>query len=88
MKKAKFPPHVFILQYVAVPLSGTVSEEMRDPFEQLADHGPSDGIILLADSLLPGAHSVIAAGLDHRFKDSEIDIKTLALAEVVMKRMR
>jgi hypothetical protein len=78
------PKHIQILHYVAVPLSGTITREVRDPYETMQPHGPSDGFTLLTDELLPGGKVITDIGLDHRYADPRIAAKTAALTRVVL----
>lgn len=69
--------------FVGAPLSSTVSADARGRFETLAPLGPNDGLTLLADELIPGGLALVELGLDHYFRDPDLDRKTLALALVV-----
>jgi hypothetical protein len=83
----RIPPHVLLLQYVGAPSAATVSPQARGNYERLAELGPNDGLTLLADQLLPGSLVVVDEGLDHYFRDPQIDIKTLALLQIVAVRV-
>ncbi len=61
---------------------------MRDPYETMAPHGPSDGLTLLTDELLPGGKVITDVGLDHRYADPNISAKTAALTRVVLDMLR
>ncbi len=50
---------------------------------ELRKYGPNDGLTLLADELLPNGVTVIEPRLDHFYRDPEIDLKSLALANTV-----
>lgn len=78
------PKHIQVLHYVAVPLSGTITPAVRDPYETMQPHGPSDGLTLLTDELLPGGKVITDIGLDHRYADPRISAKTAALTRVVL----
>lgn len=76
----KLPGHLLIMNYIGIPLSGNVSELARDRYFDLREHGPNDGLTLIADALVPGQPTVPAIGLDHFLaQDPELDLKTLAL---------
>jgi hypothetical protein len=47
-------------------------------------HGPSDGLTLLTDELLPGGKVITDIGMDHRYADPRIEAKTAALTRVVL----
>ena len=80
-----FPKHLYMLQYVAVPLSGQVSRDVMDRYRELSAFGPNDGLTLLADELVPGGHVILEPGLDHFYRDRDVNLKALALATVVMR---
>jgi hypothetical protein len=84
LAETAIPSHIKILHYVAVPLTGTVTKEVRDPFEVMQAYGPSDGLTLLTDELLPGGVVIADVGLDHRYADPRIEAKTAALTRVVL----
>lgn len=84
----RFPEGLFTLQYIGVPLSGQISEDVAGRYAELAAYGPNDGLTLLADELVPGGHVILEPGLDHFFRDPEIHLKTLALANVVVREIR
>jgi hypothetical protein len=84
LARGRIPAHVFIVQYVAVPLSGQVSDDARDRYELLRRDGPNDGMGLLADELIGGA-TVLELGSDHYFKSNDDQpLRTLAVATVVL----
>ena len=82
--RLRLPTHILTLQYVGVPLSGQIGRDVRSRYEALRPLGPNDGLTLLADELLPGGIIVTDIGLDHYYRDPAIDLKTLALAQVVL----
>ena len=81
----QFPAHLQLLHYVGVPLSGTVTPKVRSNYNTMRPYGPNDGVTLLPDQLLPQGHVVIAIGADHRFVDPRTDLKTLALASLIVE---
>lgn len=78
------PGDVLTLQYVGAPLSGDISGAAHGRYEALRPLGPNDGLTLLADELIPGGIVVTDVGLDHYYRDPAIDLKTVALALVVL----
>jgi hypothetical protein len=80
----EFPEQIVLLQYVGVPLSGQIEEDVQGRYRGLRKLGPNDGLTLLADELIEGGIVVTDIGLDHYYADPEIDLKTFALAQVVM----
>jgi hypothetical protein len=83
MKEITLPSHIFLLEFVGVPLSGDIANDVRRRYIELRKYGPNDGLTLLADELVPQGVTVIEPGLDHFYQDPEIDLKSLALANVV-----
>lgn len=57
------------------------------PGEAIRSLGPNDGLTLLADELIPGGVVVTDVGLDHYYKDPIIELKTIALAHVVIEEL-
>ncbi len=85
--RQKIPERIFVLNYVAVPFSGSVIPEVRGPYAHLRKIGPNDGIVLLSEQSARNSQTILAIGSDHRFQDPEIDIKTLALARIVLEHV-
>jgi hypothetical protein len=83
MKEIVLPSHIFLLEFIGAPLSGDIANDVRHRYIELRKYGPNDGLTLLADELLPHGATVIEPGLDHFYQDPEIDLKSLALANVV-----
>lgn len=81
---AKLPKKLLILNYIALPLSGQVSERARQGYAMLRSEGPNDGHTLIVDEILPGSASIVELGLDHYYDDPAIDLKTLALTRTVI----
>ena len=84
LSELSLPEHIQILHYVAVPLSGTITREVREPYGTMQPHGPSDGLTLLTDELLPGGKVITDIGLDHRYAHPRIAEKGAALTRVVL----
>lgn len=78
------PEGLFILNYTAVPLSGHITKGAQDGYEDLREHGPNDGLTLLADEIVPRGVTVMELGLDHYYLDPDIDLKAVALAKTVI----
>ena len=45
----------------------------------LCEHGPNDGVVLLADTIWPGGLNLVALGSDHFFASLKEDVYGLAL---------
>jgi len=83
MEGIRLPPHILVLQYVAAPLSGDIADDVKGRYTYLRQYGPNDGLTLLADELLPHGITVLEPGLDHFYRDPEINLKSLAIANLV-----
>lgn len=79
------PQHVFVVNYLGIPLSGNVSFWARRGFVSLSKYGPNDGISLLADMILPGRVTVADLGNDHFMGGRPSDINTVALVLTVIR---
>jgi hypothetical protein len=82
-----FPEHILLSQYVGVPLSGDIGEHVEGRYKDLREHGPNDGLTLVADELIEGSIVITDVGLDHFYLDREIDLKTLAVARVILDEL-
>ena len=82
------PNHVLTIQYVGAPLSGQLARSTRGRYETLRSRGPNDGLTLLSDELVEGGIAVTEVGLDHYYRDPAIDLKTTALAYLVLDELR
>jgi hypothetical protein len=80
----RLPPHILIVQFIGVPLSGDIAGDVRWRYRQLRRYGPNDGLTLLADELLPGGFTILEPGLDHYYEDPDINLKSLALPNVIV----
>lgn len=74
------PAHILIVNYLGIPVSGSVSMLARSGFRQLRAHGPNDGVALLSDLVMPGSATLFELGRDHFLIDEELDTTTVALA--------
>jgi hypothetical protein len=83
MNNIRLPQHILVVQYVAAPLSGQIAEDVRSRYRYLSKYGPNDGLTLLADELIPGGVTIIELGVDHFYRDPDINVKSLAIANVV-----
>ena len=82
---ACLPEHILTVTLVGMPLSGQISEKLQDNYEKLRPCGPNDGLVLLADQLLPGAPAVPAVGQDHYFSTFDVETHTLALSRAMLR---
>ncbi len=81
------PAHVLVVNYVPLPLSGDVTKPARDGYERMRQLGPNDGLALTTDEIYPGGATIVEAGLDHYLTAPDIDRRTAALINVVIRRL-
>ena len=79
------PENVFVVNYIGIPLTGSLSSWARAGFLELKNHGPNDGLALLSDLILPQGLTVAELGSDHFLLGEQIDVKTIALALTVIR---
>jgi hypothetical protein len=77
--KAAMPETVAVLNLVAVPVSGSVGRQVFFGYQMLRSHGPNDGVVLLADTVWPGAPTLAILGTDHLFGALQNDAHDLAM---------
>lgn len=77
------PPHIVIINVVAVPLSGQVTRRAGGYDKLLNKYGPHDGSLLIRDEIIDNAPTVIELGFDHFFFDPMIGPKTIALVNAL-----
>jgi hypothetical protein len=82
------PRHILIIEYIAAPLSGDIANDVRTRYRLLRKYGPNDGLTLLGDELLAGGITIFEPGLDHFYRDPDIDVKSLALANIAVDRLQ
>jgi hypothetical protein len=80
----RIPEHVLVVNYLGIPVSGTVSFWMRRSYSPMRKYGPNDGNVLLADMIFPGGTTVFELGADHFMRNRPLDISTVALAITVI----
>ena len=80
----RIPEHVLVVNYLGIPVSGTVSFWMRRSYSPMRKYGPNDGNVLLADMIFPSGITVFELGADHFMRNRPLDISTVALAITVI----
>lgn len=83
----RLPPHVLVVNYVPLPLSGDVTGAARDGYQSMRRLGPNDGLALTADEIFPGGATILEAGLDHYLTARDIDRRTEALLGAVVRHL-
>ncbi len=81
----RIPEHVLVVNYMGIPLTGSVSSLARGGFIDLRKYGPNDGLSLLSDMIAPGGLTLVEIGRDHFLLDEEIAVTTVALAIAVIR---
>ena len=84
----QFPPHLLIVNFTAVPLSGHVTPRSRGYDRLLDEYGPHDGSVLISDELINNVPTVTELGFDHYFFDPMIGVKALALVRVLEESLQ
>jgi hypothetical protein len=81
----QFPKNIKIISFVGAPLATKINKEIKSRYCSMIGLGPNDGLTPLADETIENGMIVSEIGLDHYFRDENIDKKTLALALVAVK---
>jgi hypothetical protein len=81
----RIPKDVLVVNYIGIPLIGSVSTLARLGFQQLRKHGPNDGLSLLSDLIFPGGLTLADLGRDHFLLDDELAVTTLALTTTIVR---
>ena len=79
------PEHVLVVNYLGIPVTGSISFWARRGFYSLRKHGPNDGISLLSDMIIPGGVTLADLENDHFMRGKPLDITTVALVLTVMR---
>ena len=87
MNSIRLPRKILAVQYVAAPLSGDIADDVRGRYTYLRKYGPNDGLTLLADELVPGGITIIEPSFDHFYRDPEINLKSMAIANLVAEEL-
>jgi hypothetical protein len=81
----RVPEHILVLNYLGIPVTGSVSSLGGLGFSYMKKYGPSDGITLLPDAIFPGGVTLAELGRDHFLLDQQIDVTTVALMTTVIR---
>ena len=81
----RVPKHVLVVNYFGIPLTGGISSWARPGYRHLKIHGPNDGILLLADMILPRALTLADLGRDHFLLDGHMDVTVVALTTTIIR---
>jgi hypothetical protein len=83
----RIPDHVLVVNYIGVPLLGSVSMLASKGFFHLRTLGPNDGLALLPDLIIPGGVTLAEVGPDHFLLDVEVDVTTVAMIITVIEQL-
>jgi hypothetical protein len=81
----RIPKHLLVVNYIGIPLTGSISAMARVGYLRLRNHGPNDGVVLLSDLIFPGGVTLAELGSDHFLLNGNVDITTVALAITVIR---
>ena len=81
----RIPEHVLVVNYLGVPLTGSMSLWAHRGFSILSKYGPNDGVALLADMILPRSVTLADLGNDHFMRAKPLDLVTVALTTTVIR---
>ena len=87
LAREEIPEHVLIVNFVGVPLSGDISKASEFGYARMRPLGPNDGLTPVIDVLAHGGGAIVQVGLDHYYRDPELDLKTVALALTVVTEL-
>jgi hypothetical protein len=84
----QLPQDTLVVNYLGIPLSGQVSDQARGGYSRLKMDGPNDGLTYLAEAIAPNSVTIPELGVDHYFRRSDIDLKSLALARAIARHVK
>ncbi|HSK30671.1 MAG TPA: hypothetical protein VLA17_11980, partial [Candidatus Limnocylindria bacterium] len=83
----RIPDHLLVLNYIGVPVLGSVSMLASKGFYHLRAFGPNDGLALLPDLIVPGGVTLAEVGPDHFLFDEEVDVTTVTMTIAVIEQL-
>jgi len=81
----RIPAHVLVVNYLGIPLTGSLSSWSRPGFSHLRNFGPNDGFLLLSDMIFPDGVTLAELGRDHFLLDERDDATTAAFAITLIR---
>ncbi|MFZ5894790.1 MAG: hypothetical protein ACOY0T_27255 [Myxococcota bacterium] len=84
----RLPESVRTFSLIAVPLSGQISARGSFGYGVLREHGPNDGMTLLADEIIPGAVPLFFPGVDHFLGRADQSAWSLAIFRTVVGELQ
>ncbi|RLA03183.1 MAG: hypothetical protein DRQ47_05610 [Gammaproteobacteria bacterium] len=83
--RLKLSPSLHTVNYLALGLSGNLSDLSETKYPFIVDEGPNDGLTLLPDVIAPNSSTLVAVNSDHYFgQDKRINDKIVALLKSVI----
>lgn len=83
--RIQVPDGVIVLNYVGIPVSGSLSYLAKRGYNSMKADGPNDGLSLLPDLLYRHQPTLIEIGSDHFLLTQDIEAKTVALTILIIK---
>lgn len=86
----RIPEHIQVVNYVGVPVSGTILDtefEKRFTYVQLRDHGPNDGLVLIADEIDQHGLTITEVGRGHFLSYEDFGQRATSALRTVMQRL-
>jgi len=80
----RIPEHICVVNYIGIPVTGSISSLGNLGFSSLRKYGPNDGITLLSDSIFPSGVTLVELGRDHFLLNVEMDVTTVALTNTII----
>jgi hypothetical protein len=81
----RIPAHILVVNYIGIPVAGSISSLARRGYDRLRPYGPSDGLSLLPDLMAPAGLTLVELGSDHFLLAERMDLKTIALTTAVIR---
>jgi hypothetical protein len=87
VRYGRFKTHdrLLTINYMAIPVTGTISDRARDTYSILRPYGPNDGLTLLPDLIAPNSVILVEFGRDHYLVDETIGPRTVALVNTTVE---
>lgn len=83
----RVPEQLLLVNYIGVPVVGSVSMLARPGFYHLRSFGPNDGLVLLPDLIVPGGVTLAEVGPDHFLLDEDVEATTAAMLATVIEQL-
>ena len=84
----RVPEHILVVNFLGIPVSGSISFWIRRSYSPMRKYGPNDGNVLLPDAIFPGGVTLFELGSDHFMRNKPLDISTVALAITVISWLK